>query len=270
MEPTKADREMVAEMQAILEQESRKPAAKRDYALIEQLSEAIYEATSNEDLSAIAEKNILLLAEKSSEKNHRLRQIRRMRPAAVLAACAMLCLGLNFWTLHALGTNLPETIYQLTKGGISLRPDDFDSSVIKLEPAEDDPYGIQAECKKLGFSPLTPAFLPEGMQLRDLNTDDAKIKTIQFAFKGSKQTQLHLLYKFAEKQQDYDSINFGFPSDHYQFHEEMLGGYKVLISWEDEVFHAAFCDKEAHIIYHIASNHIGYDESYRVLCSYFE
>lgn len=56
MNQVKADKEMIAEMQSLLEQESRKPANKRDYKMIEQLSAAIYEATSTDDLSVIAEK----------------------------------------------------------------------------------------------------------------------------------------------------------------------------------------------------------------------
>lgn len=270
MNLTRADREMVAEMQTLLEQESRKPVQKRDYDLIEQLSAAIYEATSNEDLSAIAAKNIAQLAAQSAEKSRKHRYSRRMRTAVALAACVVLFLGLNAWTIHTFGMNLPKTIYQITQGGISLRPTDLESQIIELEPSEDDPYGIRTECEKLGFSPLTPSYLPEGMQLKDLTSNDEQIKRIRFAFRSNKEAQLHLIYHYAENQQVYESTNFGFPSDSYQIHEETIGGKTVLISWEDEVFHAEFCDSDAHIIYHVSSNHIGYDESYRVLCSYFE
>lgn len=270
MNLTRADREMVAEMQTLLEQESRKPAQKRDYDLIEQLSAAIYEATSTEDLSAIAAKNIAQLAAQSAEKSRKHRYSRWMRPVVALAACVMICLCLNAWTIHTFGMNLPKTIYQITKGAISLRPGDFDSSVIDLEIAEDDPYGIRTECEKFDFSPMTPSYLPEGMQLQDLTSNDAKTKRVTFTFRSSKHNNLQMSYRYAEKSQDYENVYFGFPSDHYQFHEENLGGYTVLISWEDEVFHAVFCDSDTHIIYHLGSNHIGYDESYRVLCSYFE
>ena len=85
MNQVKADKEMIAEMQSLLEQESRKPANKRDYKMIEQLSAAIYEATSTDDLSVIAEKNINQLAAQSAEKSRKLRQSRWMRPAGTFA-----------------------------------------------------------------------------------------------------------------------------------------------------------------------------------------
>lgn len=270
MNQVKADKEMIAEMQSLLEQESRKPADKRDYKMIEQLSAAIYEATSTDDLSVIAEKNINQLAARSAEKSRKLRRSCWMRPAVSLAAFVVICLCLNAWTVHAFGMGLPETIYQIARGGISLHPSDLDSPTIELETSEDDPYGIRTECEKLGFSPLTPSYLPEGMQLKDLTSNDEQIKHITFTFRTNKRNNLMISYRYAEEQQFYDNSYFGFPSDHYQIHEETIGGKTVLISWEDEVFHAVFCDSDAHIIYHMGSNHIGYDESYRVLCSYFE
>ncbi len=270
MNQVKADKEMIAEMQSLLEQESRKPANKRDYKMIEQLSAAIYEATSTDDLSVIAEKNINQLAAQSAEKSRKLRQSRWMRPAVTLAACVVICLCLNAWTIHTFGQNLPKTIYQITQGAISIRPSDLDPAIIRLESSADDPYGIRTECEKLGFSPLTPAYIPTDMKLQDLTSNDAPIKRVTFTYKSSKHNNLQLHYKYAVDQQVYESIDFGFPSDHYQIHEETIGGKTVLISWEDEVFHAAFCDSDAHIVYHMSSNYIGYDESYRVLCSYFE
>lgn len=269
MKQTQADREMIAEMQGLLEQESRKPADKRDYDLIAQLAAIIYEATSADDLS---EKSISLTTMQSTEKSRKLHQNRWIRLAVSLAVCAILCIGANAWTLHVFGTSLTDMIYQVTKGGISFHPADLDHSIIELETSADDPYGIRTECEKFGFSPLTPAYLPENMNLYMLNEFDDKTQYLSLTYRETKKSKKHIMlsYEYAEEQNIYENINFGFPCDDYNIHEKEIGEKTVLISWEDEVFHAIFCDDEKHIIYHISSNHIGYDESYRILCSYFD
>ena len=189
-------------------------------------------------------------------------------------ACALLCIGANAWTLHAFGMSLTDTIYQITKGGISINPTDLDPSVIKPETSADDPYGIRTECEKFGFSPLTPAYLPENMKLYLLSEspNDARYKNFVFTYKEKPKSKTHISfsYTYAEEQSTYESLDCGFPCDDYNIHEEEIRGKTVMISWEDEVFRAAFCDSEQHIIYKINSNHIGYDESYKILCSYFD
>lgn len=272
MELTHADREMVAEMQELLEQESRKSADKRDYDLIAQLAVAIHESTSSDDLSEVTEQNIAQIAMRSAEKSRKLHRNRWIRPTVSLAACALLCISANAWTLQALGTSLPNTIYQITKGGISFHPMDLGQSVIELEASENDPYGIRKECEKLGFSPLTPTYLPKNMKLYLKSENDAKIKDLTLTYKEEYSSKKHIQvgYTYIEEQGLWESTDYGFPCDNFNIHEEEIGGKTVLISWEDEVFHAAFCDSEEHIIYHIISNHIGYDETYKILCSYFE
>lgn len=269
-----ADRETIAEMCDLIEQERQKPANQRDYELIAQLSSAIYEATSNESLDEIAQRNIAMLSEISSKKTSFVYRGRLARRFIVLASCLLLCIGLNTWTLYAFGMGLPKTIYQITKGAISFRPSDLEPNAINLPVSEEDPYGIQAECRKQGFSPLTPAYLPDDMILSILRSNgaDAKIKRVDFTYRSSKDSEktLSLDYTFSEDAQLYNKFDYGFPTDHYNITEEKFNGKNVLISWEDEVFHAAFCDNDKQIIYHITSNHIGYDETYRILCSFFE
>ena len=272
MDFSKADRETIAEMQHLIEQERRKPADKRDYDLIEQLTAVIYEATSSVDLSEIAEQNIAEIEKISMEKTRDVQRTRWTRRFVGMAACAMLFIGLNAWTLHVYGMGLPKTIYQMTKGGISFQMTDLDSNIIELPVSEDDPYGIRTECEKHGFSPLTPAYLPNDLVLSVLDSNDATTTAVNFIYRNSQDPSktVSFNYTYIAEQQRFEDTDFGFPSDEHNIRTEEINGKTVLISWEDGVFHAAFCDSNKHIVYQISTNYIGYDESYQMLRSYFE
>lgn len=275
----KADREAIAEMQELIELERRKPADQRDYDRIEQLTAVIYEATSIENLNEIAARKIEELTQISAKKNRSFVRTRWMRRAAILAACAMLCVGLNAWSLHVYGMSFPKAFYRITNGGVLFKISDLEPETIELQTSEDDPFGIRTECSKHGFSPLTPAYLPDGMILTILSVSDAKAgehdgkkANVYFTYRDSKvpSETVSLNYSFIEDDFQLNNTEWGFPSDELKVHGEEIGGKNVVISWEDEVFHAAFSEKDRHIVYQISTNYIGYDESYRILCSYFE
>lgn len=271
MYQSKADRETIAEMQDLLALECRKPANKRDYDMIEQLTAAIYEATSEANLSEITARNIEKLAAISAKKTGSVRKMRLIRRSAALAACAVLCIGLHAWTMSAFGMGLPAAIYQVTKGGISFRMNDLEATPIHLPASTEDPYGIRTECGKHGFLPLTPTYLPDDLILTVLDTHDAAMTNVNFHYRDRQDEKktVSLDYTYIADKQIYENFDWGFPTEQYHVNTETINGKNVLISWEDTVFHAAFCDPECRIVYHISSNNIGYEETYQILCSYF-
>lgn len=268
MKLTQADREMVAEMQELLEQESRKSADKRDYDLIAQLAAAIHEATSADDLSEATEKSITQISIHSAENSRNLHRNRWIRPAVSIAACALLCIGANAWTLHVWGMNAFGLLYNIIPDGITFHPNDLENSQeISLDTTIDDPYGIKEKCEEYGFSPLTPSYIPEDLKLLNLSEHDGTdVKSLSFIYHNKKRS-VSLNYDAVKNQDMYNDATIGFPSDEYNIHTETISDIKVIISWEDHIFRAEFCDNQ--IVYDIFCKNLEYDTAYHILVSYF-
>lgn len=47
----------------------------------------------------------------------------------------------------------------------------IEREVIELPTAPGDPYGIKAVCEKYGIYPMTPSYIPEGVELDEMYED---------------------------------------------------------------------------------------------------
>ena len=158
-----------------------------------------------------------------------------------------------------------EALYQLRQGGIFLTPSDLEKN-IELETSPDDPYGIRKICEEMGFSPRTPSYIPEHLILKNVEQRGEGMKGVVLWYQYRNQ-YFSINYTYFEDDASFQNSTFGIPSDEYNIHTETIGGTQVLISWEDQIFHAIF--SENHIVYHITSKKIEYDTAYHVLLSFF-
>lgn len=263
-----ADRDMLKEMRDILDQECLKSPKKRDYELISQLTDVLVNATSSADLADIETKNIEKIAEFSRNQTNKLKKYKWIRPAIPILVCIAVVFSLNAWSLHAWGMNLSEAVYHLTEGGISITPRELDPD-IHLDISEDDPYGIRNECEKLGFSPLIPSYIPETMKLNGISKNEGDVNVLSLNYKEDEDiAYLGIRFTYIPDSELYNNTSYGFPSDDHKVHTETISGRTVVISWEDKVFHAVFC--EDNIIYAVYGRKMDYDTVYKVLLSYFK
>lgn len=263
------DPKLIAEMRFRLEQECKKPAEMRDYALISELTDAIYHAMSEDDISEITKNGLIKLNVRREKYEKQIRKMRWSKAAGVIAACAVLAFGMNAWTMRVWGMNPLQVLYEIIPGGIQMNPTEFEpEKEIRLSVSEDDPYGIRTKCEEYGFSPLTPSYIPEDMKLVDLSgIDEKNYKHLSFTFKtGEKYVGID--YGYILDQEMYNNTTIGLPSDKYNIHTEEIDGQTVLISWEDQIFRAEFCSNC--VIYDFLCKKIDYNTAYHILLSYFE
>lgn len=262
------DQALLAELYEKFNAELKKPAKKRDYQLIDELTAAIYEATSEQDLEQVTQQGIAAISAAHAQrvKSHPCLYSRWLRPVAVLCTCLAVVLGLNVWTTSAFHMNLFKTVYQIADGGISISVTDAVPEV-SLEKKPDDPYGLRAECEKYGFSPRVPEYIPEDFKLVGIDEmEDDTEGSLYFRY-VLRQKRLNIGFEYLDNPDDYLDTSFGCPSDHYNVIQENLDGIDVVISWEDRQFTAMFTAD--HIIYSVSSIDLDYDEAYAVLRSFF-
>ena len=174
---------------------------------------------------------------------------------------------MNARTARVWGMNPFEFIYSIVPGGITLHPNDLENkNEILLNTTEDDPYGIREKCEEYNFSPMTPSYIPEEMKLLQLSEHDGTdVKSLSFIYQNNNKT-VTLNYDYVINKDMYNNATIGFPSDEYNIHTEIICGKKVIISWEDQIFRAEFCDNQ--IVYDVFCEKLEYDTAYRILVSY--
>ena len=267
MKNQNADRDMLKEMIYIIEQESKKPPHLQDYDLIKQLTSAVFDATSPTNSTADTQESIEKILSYNAKKAKNIRRNKWIRHAVSICVCIILFIGMNAWTVHVWGMNPFELIYSIVPGGITLHPNDLENQPeILLNTTKDDPYGIREKCEEYNFSPMTPSYIPDDMKLMKLSEHDGTdVKNLSFTYQSKNRT-VTLNYEYVINQDMYNNGTIGFPSDEYNIHTETICGKKVIISWEDQIFRAEFCDGQ--IVYDVFCEKLEYDTAYRILVSY--
>lgn len=252
------DREILSDLKKDLEEEMSKPAEERDESYIAELEKMISE-TQEESISE-SRKRSLKSVMKMLDEYEEPKYIKLYKRLSVIAACCLLLLGLNAFSLKAFGRNMFSAAYQLTKGGISIsEPNDSD----ELITSESDPYGMKAKCAEYGFFPDTPSYIPEGFTLdRIYEKSNNKFDMVYFYYKKNNIT----LNFFFTNYKDYEVIPpIGMPTDTYNITEEEKGENTVYILKENEQFTASYIDKR--IKYMIFIEGLKYDECHKILDS---
>ena len=268
MKNANADKDMLKEMIDMIDRECKKTYQEQNHELIKELTSAVFDATSSKDTVSIRQEGIEKLLACSSNQTKKLKKRTFTRFAVPISACIILFIGMNVWTLHVWGMNAFELLYNIIPDGITFHPNDLENSQeISLDTTIDDPYGIKEKCEEYGFSPLTPSYIPEDLKLLNLSEHDGTdVKSLSFIYQNEKRS-VSLNYDAVKNQDMYNDATIGFPSDEYNIHTETIGDIKVIISWEDHIFRAEFCDNQ--IVYDISCKNLEYDTAYHILVSYF-
>ena len=219
------------------EKERSRPLKRRDLDRIEALSDEIYAQAG----SGLAESRAECLEQIGAQTRIcavRGRQ-RLLRTAAAAAACIVIVLGCNTWTLRAHGKNLAQTVCEFLTGGIQFLPADLNGGSLpeQGEPAQEAIRQMREQCAAYGFSPPLPDYLPEGMTLCRAAGDETPFA--DFCFADGEKTVQFTFEQFADEQALSDVMG-GFPSDHREIREISENGTAVLISREDGQFTAMF------------------------------
>lgn len=266
------DADMLIEARDALDKELKKPYKKRDNERIEELTDIIYRLTSSDDIETVVANGIEKLYQKSEVKTAARPRKRWIRLAVVSAACLLVLFCANIWTVQALDLNVFQTVYHIMDGSVEIHFGHQDNSEeeIILTVSEDDPYGIRAKCEEYGFSPLTPSYIPAEFKLVKIDSDSSFVLTHLYFYYKKGNEKLDLYYSYVSDPMAFTEGTYGLPSDHHQFSEEIIGGYTVFISWEDQQFTAIFSDDEMQISYTFQSVDIEYEEAMKVLSSLFK
>ena len=263
-----ADRQMLAELKAMLDAEIQKPYSKRNYDLMAELSAAITDATiTKAKYEESINKGLEIqqhIIQKRKEKKHRW-----VRPLAVACSCLVILLVSNALAIHVTGSNLLELTYSIFDDRVEFQyPSSESSHSLEFPATEDDPYGIRAECEKDGFSPLVPHYLPEGFVQDQISHSNGKqIAACSFVYRNGKEL-ISLEYRFFYDEKSLTETTFGIPSDKHNITELDINGIKIVISKEDGQFTSVFTTQQ--VSYTLYTENLAYEESEKILHSLFE
>lgn len=254
------DRKLLSDMQDEISAEIRKGCKRCDVDKIDELTDGIYRLNhgGNDDISAKTADSKRELIERltSSEKPNHVKIYKRI---ASLAACIIVILGLNTASLKVFGQNMFSSVYQISKGSITI--DMKNQETIELPTTSDDPYGIRTKCAEYGFIPETPAYIPDGFIL-DHITKDKTSKDIDVIF-NYKKGKIKLIFSYCYYYKESDIMPMGIPTDTCNVTENDVNGKTVYIIKEDSQFKA--CYLKENIQYFIYTEHLDYSESRKIL-----
>lgn len=252
------DREILSDLKKDLKEEMSKPNEERDEGYIAELEEMISEM--QEESISESRKRSLKSVMKMLDEYEAPKHIKLYKRISVIAACCLILLGLNAFSLKAFGRNMFSAAYQLTKGGINIsEPNDSDEPIT----SESDPYGMKAKCAEYGFFPDTPSYIPGGFTLDHIYEEsNDKFDTVCFYYKKNN-TKLNFF--FTNYKDNTLVPQIGFPTDTYNVTEENKGNNTIYILKEDGQFTAAYIEKR--IKFKIFAEGLDYDECHKILNS---
>lgn len=254
---TEADKELLNELQAQLEEELKKPVKQQSFDLIDEITKTICEIHKENELIEAKSQNGITYIKSQIKPNYRKSNLRKW--STVLGSCAAVVLVLNIASISAFGKNMFSAAYHMVKGGITI--DMNKEEVIELPTAADDPYGMKAKCAEYEMYPLTPTYIPEGLELINVVDDVNEVFTnIIFQYKDS---GIKLNFDFCQYNEGEEIPPIGIPTDTYNIVEEEVNGHKMYILKEDNQFTAAF--QEDNMVYMIFADGLDYDNCQKVI-----
>ena len=123
-----SDKNMLSDLQALLNEELAKPVEERDLDAIEKITCAMVDINDEEIPKPVQAEEVL--AEVSARRKRR-RIVVLRKWAAALSACFALCVALNFYTLRTYGSNVFEAMINMARSGFSIDT----NQLRELEPA---------------------------------------------------------------------------------------------------------------------------------------
>lgn len=253
------EKDVLNEINQILEEELLKKPSERDYDKIAELTKTYSELSGEEDFIHEATKRGISQLIEQDVKRPQIHMMRKLRLWLTVGVAAVIMLTVNMISVAAFQQNVFSVVVNYAKKGFSVEPPETEK--IELPTSPEDPYGIIAECAKYELYPETPHYLPEGFVLENIEVFNEDVaKRLTFHYIKNNET-IAISYK-----ELYDS-NFksGIPSDHFNLEEVQVNGKSAIISKEDGQFTLIYYDDNVEYI--IATNHLDYDECNKIVAS---
>lgn len=259
---TEADKELLNELQAQLDEELKKPVKQQNFDLIDEITKTICEIHKENELIEAKSQNGIAYMKSQIKPNYQKSNLRKW--STVLGSCAAVVLALNIASISAFGTNMFTAAYQIVKGGMTINMDKEDS--VELPTTDDDPYGMKAKCAEYEMYPLTPTYIPEGFELVNIVDDVNEVFTnVIFQYKDS---GIKLNFDFCQYNEGEEIPPICIPTDTYNIIEEEINGHTTYILKEDNQFTATF--QEDNMVYVIFADGLDYDNCRKIIESLAE
>lgn len=246
---------LLTKLQNELENEMKKPVKKRNIQKIEELTDKIFDLTYDESVNEKIEdsKNKFLTNLEIPKKRISGKLIKRLTPIAV---CLVAIIGLNALSLKTFGQNIFSSIYELSTGGIKIKPETSENTIV----SPDDPYGMRYKFAEYRLFPDVPEYIPENFELTNIDEyDDFKKTHIAFYFENNDKI-INLFYDYYKE--DENILPVGLSTDTYDMEEKTINGRKIYIVKEEKQFHAFYADKRFQVTFF--SDNIDYEECYKI------
>ena len=255
----------VTMLESLLDDEMQKPDAEKDFDRIAALTAAISSAYMPKEAQETAEQSgIDAVLQRAANKP------RHSRPKWVYAvsaacACVVMLFGLNAWSVHATGSNLWKRIYAFWDNSVAFTFDSTDSAAL---PAQEDPFGIRAECGKYGFSPRVPQYLPEGFAPKDtVCRDTENERWLMFDYR-KENACVQLYYRAYPDASAAQNSKWLLPADTQGLNELEINGITVTVSQKESQYWAMY--RLDNIVCAMLTENLDFAESERVLRSMLE
>lgn len=239
----------IQEINRALDEELKKPAKKRDYDKIEELTQAYTKLMGTE--AQVEASMQCCISEFKSKARPKKKITRRMRIVFAAISVAVVLFVMNIITVSAFNINVFSFIVHITDKNFSVNSPLFASEVsaddvIELSVSPDDPYGMIAECTKYGIYPETPHYLPKGYVLtlcRHTNVSSYS-EDMRFTFTNQQNAKQTITFSY-ELYEDVESTNnVKFSNVEHRLSEIKINNNPVILAEEKE-------DKQFVIVYSI-------------------
>ena len=268
MKSPDADMEYIKEMQEQLSEELKKPVEEQDFDLIDDLNEAIAVMNgTNETIQRISENGLAQFKRKNMD--HRSKGRRSMK-YAVLCGCIVFFALSNIWSFSALGIDAVSAVFRFWKGGVSISfPNAEETSHISdslKEAATDNTYAekMQTICAANNINAILPKYIPDGFEPTEefglYDTGDIADYLVFYFKRDSVKINYMIIQNHNEEPEE-----VGIPSDDHHISELKIGQTTVVVSKEDQQYHAVF--QVDQLQYHLSAYGLDYEECNKILNS---
>lgn len=286
MQRRDADSIMLREMQQMLRAELEKPPEAQNLDAVDELTAGICEICGLEQAVAehsrkgletfrtnitpqIAATDMEITREPITVSVKPKRFFRWKRLAALAASFAGALMIGNFATKGALGDNLLNTGARLIHGGVDFTMSEPENVTEELPDGIDDPYGIQSACNALGFSVLTPQYLPDGLTVSDYETRSSELsEDVMFWFQNENDTEQTMFLHFKYLLNNSEDPVTGIPTKDYEPTEIEIKGIPINQVIDDDCYTSTFRWND--ITYVVACKHLATEDCEQILQSFFD
>ncbi|MDE5738432.1 MAG: hypothetical protein K2H93_08705, partial [Oscillospiraceae bacterium] len=240
--------QFIREINRALDEELKKPAKKRDYDKIGELTQMYTELMGTE--TQVEASMQQWLSEVKSKASPKRKITRKMRVVFATISVAVVLFVMNIITVSAFNMNVFSFIVHIADNDFSV---DFLASnevsseeIIPLPVTLDDPYGMIAECAKCEIYPETPHYLPKDYVLtvchhRDMSSFS---KYISFTFRNQKNAKQTITFNYELFKDEESMSSAKFSNVEHRLSEIKINDKPAILAEEQK-------DKQYTVVYYI-------------------